>query len=178
LTDETIRENWEKYGHPDGRQEVSTGIAIPAWVVEGKNSVYVLALYGLLFGGALPALVGRWWFGHRDKTKDGVRVGTASAFWKGLTEQADLSETIGVIGTAKEWEEITTSKDETELAEIQKKVEENVKDFEQIKKLARKDDGSLNQARLRALVLLYSHLLRVPVSSAQLAKGIFLLFIM
>lgn len=57
LTDETIRKNWEMFGHPDGRQEVSMGIALPKWIVESSNNVWVLGAYGLLFGGALPALV-------------------------------------------------------------------------------------------------------------------------
>lgn len=59
LTDETIRENLEKYGHPDGRQDISMGIALPQWIVESKNNIWVLGAYGLLFGGALPALVVR-----------------------------------------------------------------------------------------------------------------------
>lgn len=59
LTDETIRRNWEQYGHPDGRQEVSTGIALPQWIIEGKNNIWVLGLYGLVFGGILPLLVVR-----------------------------------------------------------------------------------------------------------------------
>ena len=59
MTDETIRKNWELYGHPDGRQEVSMGIALPKWVVESGNNIWVLGVYGLIFGGALPALVVR-----------------------------------------------------------------------------------------------------------------------
>lgn len=54
LTDQTIRENWEKFGHPDGRQEVTTGLALPPWVA---NNIWVLAAYGVIFGGALPAIV-------------------------------------------------------------------------------------------------------------------------
>jgi Preprotein translocase subunit Sec63 len=57
LTDETIRKNWELYGHPDGRQEMSMGIALPHWIIEGKNNIWVLGIYGIIFGGALPALV-------------------------------------------------------------------------------------------------------------------------
>lgn len=59
LTDETIRKNWELYGHPDGRQEVSMGIALPKWIIEGRNNIWVLGAYGLVFGGALPAVVVR-----------------------------------------------------------------------------------------------------------------------
>ena len=35
------------------------GIALPKWIVEGKNNIWVLGFYGLVFGGALPALVVR-----------------------------------------------------------------------------------------------------------------------
>jgi hypothetical protein len=59
LTDETIRRNWELYGHPDGRQEVSMGIALPQWIIEGKNNIWVLGMYGIVFGGVLPFLVVR-----------------------------------------------------------------------------------------------------------------------
>ncbi len=57
LTDEKIKENWIKYNHPDGPQSTSMGIALPKWIVEGKNRIWVLAVYGVIFGGALPALV-------------------------------------------------------------------------------------------------------------------------
>lgn len=33
LTDEQTRENWEKYGHPDGKRAIEFGIALPAWMV-------------------------------------------------------------------------------------------------------------------------------------------------
>lgn len=33
------------------------GIALPKWIVESSNNIWVLGLYGIIFGGALPALV-------------------------------------------------------------------------------------------------------------------------
>jgi len=57
LTDETICKNWKLYGHPDGCQELSMGIALPQWIVEGKNNIWVFGIYRIIFGGALPALV-------------------------------------------------------------------------------------------------------------------------
>ena len=35
------------------------GIALPHWIVEGRNNIWVLSLYALAFGGALPLLVVR-----------------------------------------------------------------------------------------------------------------------
>jgi translocation protein SEC63 len=41
LTDDESRENWIKYGNPDGPQAATFGIALPSWVVEKQNSVFV-----------------------------------------------------------------------------------------------------------------------------------------
>lgn len=57
LTDEVSRRNYELYGHPDGKQELSAGIALPAWIVEGKNSPLVIGAYAILLGVVLPVLV-------------------------------------------------------------------------------------------------------------------------
>ena len=44
LTDETARENYAKYGHPDGQQSMSVGIALPAFLFDtGQMSPFVLA---------------------------------------------------------------------------------------------------------------------------------------
>jgi translocation protein SEC63 len=59
LTDEVTRENLAKYGNPDGVQQREETIAIPKWIVEGKNGILVLAAYGLGLGGVLPWLVVR-----------------------------------------------------------------------------------------------------------------------
>lgn len=57
LTDEAIRENLAKYGNPDGPQQREDKIAIPQWVVEGKNSIWVLGSYGLVLGVGIPFIV-------------------------------------------------------------------------------------------------------------------------
>ena len=40
------------------------GIALPSWIVEGKNNIWVLGVYAIIFGGALPGLVVRIYFLH------------------------------------------------------------------------------------------------------------------
>lgn len=40
------------------------GIALPKWVIEGKNNIWVLGIYGIIFGGALPALVVSLFYHH------------------------------------------------------------------------------------------------------------------
>lgn len=41
---------------------MSFGIALPSWIVEKENSVWVLGLYALVFMVALPIVVGK----HED----------------------------------------------------------------------------------------------------------------
>ena len=56
LTDEKIKENWIKCNRPDGPQSTTMGIALPKWIIEGKNNIWVLGAYGLVFRVALPLL--------------------------------------------------------------------------------------------------------------------------
>uniref|UniRef100_A0A8C5GG04 J domain-containing protein n=1 Tax=Gouania willdenowi TaxID=441366 RepID=A0A8C5GG04_GOUWI len=57
LTNEQSRQNWEIYGNPDGPGATSFGIALPAWIVDQKNSMLVLLVYGLAFMVILPVVV-------------------------------------------------------------------------------------------------------------------------
>lgn len=52
--DEIVRKNYELYGHPDGKQSFSMGVALPRGLVEGGNSKFVLLFYAIAFGLGLP----------------------------------------------------------------------------------------------------------------------------
>lgn len=155
LTDPVVRENWEKYGDPDGRQEISMGIAIPKWVVEGKNKFWILFAYCAIIGGLLPVIVGKWWFGSRIKTKDGVLTKTATAVFKNLKENHGINETLECLGQAVD----------VEFSDVPpvSQLEETVR-----ARLGGKYKGSAAQT------LLYAHLLRIPVTDPKRQKGMFL----
>lgn len=87
LTDEVTRENFLKYGHPDGRQDVSHGIAIPKFLVEGKYSLLMIGFYFVLIGFILPYVVGSWWNNVKSHTSKGLHVNTATNFAKFLTDR-------------------------------------------------------------------------------------------
>ncbi|QRV72321.1 DnaJ domain protein [Ceratobasidium sp. AG-Ba] len=172
LTDETVRQNLEQYGHPDGKQEFSVGIAIPHWIVEGKNSIWVLGFYGLIFMGALPLVVGRWWFGSRGITKDGVHGSTASLFFKAVTEEASIDELVSILSRGFSTENKATSKKVAHSPAV----EDDLNGLETEIKAALGSRWStvaqtakIPEAR-RALVLLYAHLLRLPVKNDALKK--------
>ncbi|OCH84523.1 DnaJ-domain-containing protein [Obba rivulosa] len=172
LTDETIRKNLELYGHPDGRQEVSMGIALPKWIVESGNNIWVLGVYGLIFGGALPALVGRWWFGNRRKTKDGVDARSAATFFKALAEESGIDEVVASLGKALEWEHTLpkAAQLDAELGTLENKIKYLLDNkWDDVKKLADIMPGE-HENRRRAFVLLYAHVLRLPVENKTLRE--------
>ncbi|KAF8837100.1 translocation protein sec63 [Paxillus ammoniavirescens] len=164
LTDETIRRNYELYGHPDGRQEVSMGIALPSWIIEGKNTIWVLGLYGLLIGAVLPGMVGRWWFGSRGKTKEGVEARTAEGFWKGVEEGSGIGDVIHVFGSAFKYE----ARDKTagDLSRVEEEIAK--RGGEWMKKNVVGGDGE--EKVKRALTLLYAHFLRLDLGSKALEQ--------
>lgn len=172
LTDETIRKNWLEWNNPDGPQSTSMGIALPKWIVESQNNIWVLGVYGLLFGGALPLLVGRWWFGNRQKTKDGIHANSAAAFFKSISEEATTEEVVSALGKAFKWE-LPESKDAqsaaAELDELEKTILQKVgQQYAEVKKLTRDVTGELHVSRRRALILIYAHLTRLPIKSTSL----------
>jgi translocation protein SEC63 len=147
---------------------MSVGIALPQWIVEGKNSVWVLGFYGLVFGGGLPALVGKWWFGSKQRTKDGVHAKTAAAFFKSLREESEMDEVIGTLGKAFSWEKkiVIKTAHKSEFEALEGTIKQALgHHWTQVVKLA-EAKGAEHATRKRALILLYSHLLPVPVPSS------------
>ena len=57
LTNEEIKKNWVEYGNPDGPGVTQFGIALPKWIVDGKNSYIVLGAYVLVFMIIMPIIV-------------------------------------------------------------------------------------------------------------------------
>ena len=170
LTDQSIRKNWELYGNPDGRQEMTTGIALPQWIVESKYNGWVLGVYGLLFGGALPALVGRWWFSSREITKDGINARSAAEFFKSLREDSAADQVFSTLGKSFTWERSSksSSADAAELKRLDQELANNVgKPWNAIQSILQPPDD----ARRRALILLYAHMLRMDVKRPNLVNG-------
>lgn len=81
LTDDEARKNWEMYGNPDGPGAMSFGIALPSWIVEKENSLWVLGLYALVFMVTLPTVVGIWWRRSIKFGDDQVLLGTTRMYY-------------------------------------------------------------------------------------------------
>lgn len=140
------------------------GIALPQWIVAGHNNIYVLGVYGILVGGVLPTLVGRWWFGNRQKTKDGIQARSATAFFKTLTEESTEADVVRVLAAAYRFETVPSVKESIDALEAEVSASVGPTVWVGI--------AGEDTRRRRAMVLLYAYLLRLDVGRG-LAKGAF-----
>ncbi|ORX34164.1 Sec63 Brl domain-domain-containing protein [Kockovaella imperatae] len=183
LTDEVTRENLAKYGNPDGPQQREDKIAIPKWVVEGKSSIGVLAAYGLLLGGGIPLVVGRWWFSQRRMTRDGVLNGTAELFFHHLQEDTDFGSLVALLSCALELVPILAggrrgSKKERKerqgrIDELEKELETKREDtfvFEDPNMRKENRVAPTTAVSRRASALLWAHLLRHDLKDTDLEE--------
>ncbi|KAH9814020.1 Sec63 Brl domain-containing protein [Melampsora americana] len=173
LTDETIRKNYETYGHPDGKQDSSMGIALPKWIVESQNNVYVIGIYGLVFGLLLPWFVGKWWHGSRKFTKDQVRNESAALYFTNLTEDTQFSHAIEVLSASEELKLLHQRNAKLYESKDFQRLEDQVKTA-LFNLTGEKLDGKLynngEKYVRRTAILLYAHMLRIPITDTALLK--------
>lgn len=70
LTNEEARENWEKYGNPDGKQSLEVSIGLPDFLLDSNNRNLVLMVYLIIMVGVIPFCV---WTYYSDSSKFGEK---------------------------------------------------------------------------------------------------------
>mmetsp|Transcript_4087 Transcript_4087/g.11836 ORF Transcript_4087/g.11836 Transcript_4087/m.11836 type:complete len:638 (+) Transcript_4087:53-1966(+) len=70
LTNEEARENWEKYGNPDGKQSLEVSIGLPDFLLDSGNRNVVLMIYLIIMVGVIPFCV---WTYYSDSSKFGEK---------------------------------------------------------------------------------------------------------
>lgn len=178
LTDEEIRNNYLQYGHPDGKQSFSIGIALPQFIVTEGNGKYVLLVYGLLLGVLLPYVVGKWWYGTQKYTKDKVLIATAGNMFREYKSDITGGGIVSALSSGEEFNEILSGvESESGLAKIEQKVLAETDDAVHAGGLTADDAKVLSQmdnsSRRKALALLWAYLGRVDLEDSTLESGMF-----
>lgn len=179
-----MRRNYELYGHPDGKQEFSQGIALPSWIVESRNTVWVMGAYALGLGVLLPLLVGRWWASSRQRTKSGILNKTAETFFRGLKEDTAFPELLSILASAQEFASDPRIAKARRAAMADKQASDeyarlvsSVRDTPDGKSVAGSQAwssySSWSTEKKRARVLLAAYLLRMRLTSPLLAREMY-----
>lgn len=75
LTDPVAKENFEKFGNPDGKQSLEVSIGLPSWLLDSDNRNIVLMVYLITMVGIIPFAVWKYYsnsskFGEKDVMYD------------------------------------------------------------------------------------------------------------
>eukprot|EP00123_Amoebidium_parasiticum_P005950 comp17022_c0_seq1/m.15709 comp17022_c0_seq1/g.15709 ORF comp17022_c0_seq1/g.15709 comp17022_c0_seq1/m.15709 type:complete len:702 (-) comp17022_c0_seq1:169-2274(-) len=104
LTDPVTRENWEKYGHPDGRRAESYGVALPSWMVSSEYKWLVLGMYCVALAGGSVGIY-FWWRRTSKMGEAQVRQDTMGIYHQLIRSQMSVNDVIEVICAAAEFNE-------------------------------------------------------------------------
>jgi len=168
LTDETARYNWEHYGNPDGPQAMQFGIGLPAWIVEEKNSIWVLGVYAMIFMVGLPTVVWFWWSKSIKFSGEQVLLDTTQLYYYFFhkTPHMMLRRVLMVLAASLEFERGHNS-------EVVERPTDNVEIPQLMKNLP--NLGINNKEKplcfgysVKARALLFAHLSRIPLSKHTL----------
>jgi translocation protein SEC63 len=176
LTDEEIRNNYLQYGHPDGKQSFSMGIALPKFIVEDGYGKYTLIFYLGLLGILLPYLAGKWWYGTQKFTKEGILVNSAGTLVKEYKDGMDEGHVVTTLSGGEEYEAILGSeRTEAGLSKVEKSITAEGVLSKYISGLYPADKDALDDmsdpARRKVLALLWAYLGRVDLGDENLNKG-------
>ncbi|KAJ3113714.1 secretory subunit [Phlyctochytrium bullatum] len=170
LTDEEARKIWDETGHPDGKQPLSLGIALPKWLVDKENNFVVLLVYAGLFGVGLPFWVARWWYRAKNVSGSKIQHVTMARFYKDLKDNTGAKSLVELVCKSEEVLScmVYAKSEQKALEEIGSAVNS------ELAKLGEKFDykkkfTSLEAALcFKAQILLNAHMLRIPVTDSKL----------
>jgi len=151
LTDDATRENYEKYGNPDGYHGTSVTIGLPSWLTNKENELAILVAYFLVIIIVIPVVVGLWWRNSSKFLEDGVMQNTAYRFYRQVQENTATKYLPGVLASACELGEGAPCNNVSadDLLKLYKRVS---KDFV-------KNQGDSNNDIMKVKTLLYAFLL-------------------
>lgn len=176
LTDEEIRNNYIQFGHPDGKQSFSIGIALPKFIITDGNGKYVILLYAVLLGVLLPYLVGTWWYGTQRMSKEKVLIESANNLFREYDEGITEGGIISAVSAGVEFQKtLKGEKAESGLGKLESRILAEGKASPLAAGLSVKDRTKLEDldegVRRKALALLWAYLGRVELDDPALNQS-------
>ncbi|KAJ3413732.1 secretory subunit [Chytridiales sp. JEL 0842] len=174
LTDEEARKIFDEFGHPDGKQSLTLGIALPKWLVETKNNFFVLFVYATVFGVGLPYWVAKWWYRGKNQSSDKISHGTMARFYRDLSDPDSITRKALLELVCKSEEILTAVRyEKTDAKPLKTLTDELISTmgaesavFDLKKKITDLESATSH----KALVLLLAHMSRMTVSDKHLAE--------
>ena len=120
LTDPAAKDNYEKYGNPDGKQSLQVSIGLPSFLLDTDNRNVVLMVYLIVMVGVIPFCVWRYYsdsskFGEKD-----VMYDTYAWYHHNLNEHTLMKSLPEVYAGSAEFRAINLIKNESDRNSVSK----------------------------------------------------------
>ncbi|PXF46689.1 Translocation protein SEC63-like [Gracilariopsis chorda] len=93
LTDPVAKENFIKYGNPDGRLTTILGVGLPPWVAESHN--IILATYFVSLVIVFPLVVGIWWHRRSKELTSDIYADTFQLYRETMQQTGRIRDLLG-----------------------------------------------------------------------------------
>ncbi len=102
LTDPAAKENWEKYGNPDGPQTTKVGIGLPRFLLEKQHHLLILCLFFASFLVVIPAIFIVYYQRQKDYSPTGVLIETLQFMGHYINETTRLKNCPELVASSGE----------------------------------------------------------------------------
>lgn len=159
LTDEVSKENYRRFGNPDGKQSLEVSIGLPKLVLEHPKIVLILYLIGMVV--VIPVAVGLWYSNSKQFGEKNIMYATYKAFYQNVDQNTRFVHLPEILAASAEFRACNGTIAKTGEAEALGKLYSTLKEekmFDSNREQALRFPE--HPAILRGNLLLHSHLLR------------------
>jgi len=118
LTDPTAKENYEKYGNPDGKQSLAVSIGLPSFLLNVDNRNLVLLTYLIIMVIVIPFAVWSYYTNSSKYGEKDVMYDSYAWYHHNLSEHTLVKNLPEVLAGSAEFRERNMTKSQAEKDEI------------------------------------------------------------
>ena len=118
LTKEKAKENFYRYGNPDGPGMLTLGLALPLFLFKGQVGFYVLLSLSVLLTIIFPIMFIKWTKKRNNYNNDGLLLKNLPLYYKFIDSNTLITELPFIIGMSFEFNEMNIKYDKEDIMNL------------------------------------------------------------
>ena len=118
LTNEKAKENFKKYGNPDGPGILTIGLTLPLFLFKGQVGFYILLIFAFLLVIIFPIMFIRWFKERNKYNNNGLILQNLPLYYKYLDNNTKITQLPFIIGMSFEFNKMDIEYNEENIKEI------------------------------------------------------------
>ncbi|CAN8067614.1 unnamed protein product [Agarophyton chilense] len=160
LTDPVAKENFQKYGNPDGRLTTIIEIGLPQWIAHSRHFILLSYLIALLF--VFPLVVGTWWRRRCKQFTPHILTETINLYAQTLQLTSRFRDLLGAFCGSLEFAHMYNSQNDTAIKELTDTLKRaGCTDMRKTKTVVQP-----TPAHYQNLIVMTAYLARLPIPAA------------